>query len=106
MNALTNPLAIMALNEVLQAVRRGPASRYQGNSSLADKSAVRGGSGLFEDMTAIGQYEGHSPNAEIVSVFLVSLMGHQRSRAMLNALKWRLGDEMSLRVVAEIPDFN
>lgn len=106
MNAITNPLALQALTNALQAARHGPKSRNQTDSRTADKFVIRGFVELFDELSGIGAYEGRSQNAEAVSAFLDALSGHQRSRTMLKVLKMHLGVEFADRVLAEVPDFD
>ncbi|RJX72592.1 Arc family DNA-binding protein [Pseudomonas sp. LS-2] len=106
MPSVQNPIALAALNRALNAVRNGPAPRPKYDSRTADKFNIRGYQELFDELAGIGRHQGRSMNSEAVAGILDALGGRVRSVAMLNILKANLGEEVSARVLAELPDFD
>lgn len=103
---LTNPIAVAALNRAISAARNGPAPRPSYNSRTADKFVIRGYVELFSELAGIGKHQGRSMNSEAVAAILEALAGQRRNTAMLNILKTHLGQDLSERVLAEVPDFD
>lgn len=106
MSLVRSPIALAALNRALKSVRNGPPPRPKFDSRYADKFVIRGFVELFEELGGIGRHEGRSMNSEAVAAILDMLEGQVRSVAMLNILKEKIGNDMSQRVLAELPDFD
>lgn len=105
MNAVTNPIALAALNRALSAARTGPAPRPKYSSRTADKFVIRGFAELFEELGGIGLHQGRSKNSEMVAAILEALGGNRRMITVLKALRANLGSELADKVLAEVPDF-
>ncbi|MCV4065615.1 Arc family DNA-binding protein [Pseudomonas aeruginosa] len=106
MKGLSNPLAIAAMNRAIAAARIGPAPRPKYNSRTADKFVMRGFDELFDELAAIGRHQGRSLNSESVAAVLEALAGVKRASAMVSILKAHLGEEVSARILAEVPSFD
>jgi hypothetical protein len=104
--AITNPIALRALENALKAARSGPAPRQKVDSRIADKFVVRGFSELFAELSGIGLHHGRSANSEMVAGILEGITGFVRANHMLKILKKDLGDDMAQRVLAEVPTFD
>lgn len=104
--AITNPIALRALENALKAARNGPAPRDKVDSRLADKFVIRGFTELFAELSGIGLHHGRSLNSEIVAGVLEAITGFVRAKHMLKILKKDLGDDMVERVLAEVPTFD
>lgn len=105
MKSVSSPLALAYLNRALNAARVVPAPRAKVDSRIADKFVVRGYEELFDELKGIGRHQGRSMNSEAVAAILDALNKQTRSTAMLNILSAHLGDKVSSRVLAEVPDF-
>ena len=101
-----NPIAVAALNKALRNVRAGPKRRPRYSSRTADKFVIRGFEELFEELKGIGHHQGRSMNSEAIAAILDALDGHVRSRMQVKILKSHLGEGVSDRVLAEVPDFD
>lgn len=104
--AITNPIALRALENALKAARSGPAPRQKVDSRIADKFVVRGFTELFAELSGIGMHHGRSANSEMVAGVLESITGFVRANHMLKILKKDLGDDLAQRVLAEVPTFD
>jgi hypothetical protein len=105
MKAITNPIALAALNRAINAGRIAPTQRPKYSSRIADKFVVRGYVELFAELGAIGSHQGRSMNSEVVAAVLDALAGQKRSMALLNILKDRLGEQVAKSVLDAVPDF-
>lgn len=105
MSALSNPLAIAALNRALKKVRSGPVRRPKFDSRTADKFVIRGFVELFDELKGIGLHQGRSMNSEAIAAILDAMDGQVRSLMLVKVLKERLGDPVCEQVLAQIPDF-
>jgi len=106
MNAVSNPIALAALNRAIKTIKKGPVPIPSYNSRTADKFVIRGYVELFDELGGIGRHQSRSMNSEAVAAVLSGLNGHTRSTAMLRVLKQHLGEEVSSRVLLEVPDFD
>ncbi|MGE8063860.1 Arc family DNA-binding protein [Pseudomonas sp. NPDC089569] len=106
MKPIENPIALRALDRAYRASRVPPKPRKKTDSRTADKFVVRGYSELFEEMAGIGLHQGRSINSEVVAAILEALSGFERSSAMQRILTANLGEELSMRVLAGVPNFD
>jgi len=105
MKPLTNPVAIAALNRVIETARSRPAPRHSFNSRTADKYVLRGFDELFSELEAIGRHQGRSTNSEVIAAILEALDGCRVSSGTLHILRKHLGPSLSESVLGEVPDF-
>lgn len=103
---ITNPIALRALENALKAARSGPAPRQKVDSRIADKFVVRGFKELFSELAGIGLHHGRSANSEMVAGVLEGITGFVRSNHEMKLLKRDLGEDMTHRVLAEVPTFD
>lgn len=106
MKPIENPIALRALERALHASRVPPKPRKKTDSRTADKFVVRGYNELFEEMAGIGLHQGRSINSEVVAAILEALSGFERSSTMQRILTANLGEALSSRVLAEVPNFD
>lgn len=106
MKALTNPIAIAALQRVIKAAGKGPAPRPKYSSRTADKYVLRGFDELFNELEAIGRHQGRSMNSEVVAAILEALDGYKMSTGMLEILKSHLGRKVAGDVLEQVPGFD
>lgn len=106
MTSLTNPIAVAALNRAVSAARKSPTPRPQYNSRTAEKFVIRGYAELFDELDAIGRHQGRSMNSEAVAAILEALSGQRRNTALTEILKGHLGEEVTSKVLVEVPDFD
>lgn len=103
---ITNPIGLRALEKALQAARARPKPRKKYDSRTADKFVLRGYTELFAELSGVGKYNGRSTNSEIVAGVLESLTGFLRAKTLLRILKSNLGEDVSQRILAEVPTFD
>ncbi|MGF6281817.1 putative HicB family RNase H-like nuclease [Pseudomonas frederiksbergensis] len=106
MKPIENPIALRAYERAYNASRVPPTPRKKTDSRTADKFVVRGYNELFEEMAGIGLHQGRSINSEVVAAILEALSGFERSSAMQRILTASLGDSLSARVLASVPNFD
>lgn len=104
--ALLNPIGHRAFEQALQSGRGWPAPRPKADSRIADKFVLRGFSELFSELASIGAYHGRSTNSEMIAGVLEAITGFERANAMLRIFKRNLGEEMTDRVLADVPTLN
>lgn len=106
MKALTNPIAIAALQRVINDAAKGPKIRPKYSSRTADKYVLRGFDEVFSELEAIGRHQGRSMNSEVVAAILEALDGYKMSCGMLAILKSHLGRNVANEVLDQVPDFD
>ncbi len=106
MKPIESPIALRAFERAFHASRVPPKPRKKTNSRTADKFVIRGYVELFEEMAAIGVHQGRSTNSEVVAAILEALSGFERSSTLQRVLIANLGETLSARVLADVPNFD
>jgi predicted HicB family RNase H-like nuclease len=106
MKLIEHPIALRAFERAYKASRVPPKPRKKTDSRTADKFVVRGYNELFEEMAGIGLHQGRSINSEVVAAILEALSGFERSSTMQRILTSSLGESLSARVLASVPNFD
>ncbi|MDF9778941.1 Arc family DNA-binding protein [Pseudomonas baetica] len=106
MKPIEHPIALRAFERAYKASRVPPKPRKKTDSRTADKFVVRGYNELFEEMAGIGLHQGRSINSEVVAAILEALSGFERSSTMQRILTASLGESLSARVLASVPNFD
>lgn len=106
MKPIESSIALRAFERAYKASRVPPKPRVKTDSRTADKFVVRGYVELFEEMAGIGRHQGRSVNSEVVAAILEAQSGFERSSTMQRVLIASLGESLSSRVLASVPNFD